>query len=101
MSYATIAACANDQGFVGRVNACAAQEQVARGENLGIGPMMGASTLVWAVAVATDVEAAYESALISLHANPGGDPAVITDQMILSNVQANWPTPPAPPGSRA
>jgi hypothetical protein len=50
--------------------------------------------LIWPVSSATDIEAAYESALAAHNPNPGGDPSVITDQMILSAVQANMP--PAP-----
>jgi hypothetical protein len=47
------------------------------------------SQLIWPVSCATDIEAAYESAILANHPNPGGDPSVITDQMILSAVQAH------------
>jgi len=50
--------------------------------------------MAWAVGGAADVEAAYASALAADNPDPGGDEAVITDQMILSNVQAHWPTTP-------
>jgi hypothetical protein len=49
--------------------------------------------LYWSVAGASDVAAAYSSALANGVERPGADPAVITDQMILSHVQAF--TPPA------
>jgi hypothetical protein len=50
--------------------------------------------MTWPVVIASDVEAAYASALAAGNPSPGGDPAVITDGMILSNVQAKWPTDP-------
>jgi hypothetical protein len=58
------------------------------------------TTPVWDVLswpVAIDTEAAYESAVIAENPDPGGDPAVITDQAILSSVQASWPPDPWPP----
>jgi hypothetical protein len=95
MSYSTIATCVNDQAFLGRVNACVAQEQLARDEP--VSPSAYLQPMSWAVASASDVEAAYESALAANNPNPGGDESVITDGMILSHVQANWVSPaPAP-----
>jgi hypothetical protein len=90
MSYTTINQCANDQALLGRITACAAQE----GELV---PASAAHQTIWAISSASDVEAAYASALAANNPNPGGDNTVITDQMILSAFQANWP-PPAPPG---
>ena len=46
--------------------------------------------LIWPVALSTEAE--YASAIAAGNPDPGGDPAVITDGMILSAVQANWPT---------
>ena len=89
MSYSTISRCANDQAFVTRVNACIAQEQLAKNEPVNPAGLM--PSLVWAVASASDVEQAYASALAANHGNPGGDESVISDGMILANVQANWP----------
>jgi hypothetical protein len=86
MSFATINRCANDSAFVGRLTACAAQE----------GDHNATGQLVWPVASAADIEAAYASALANDNPDPGGDESVITDQMILSAVQANWPAPPEP-----
>lgn len=83
MSYNTIHQCANDQPFKDRVTASAAQE----GADDPIGTMF---RLIWPVAVLPDIEGAYASALAAGNPNPGGDEAVITDQMILSAVQANW-----------
>lgn len=90
MSYATISQCVADEAFVHRVTACVAQEQIAKDEPVFPGSLAG--SLVWAVASASDVEAAYASALAAENPNPGGDESVITDGMILANVQANWPT---------
>ncbi len=93
MSYSTIARSVQDRSFVDRVNASIAQEQKVRGEP--ISPTELSIPITWAVATASDVEAAYASALAAGNPNPGGDEAVITDGMILSNVQANWPGAPA------
>lgn len=92
MSYATVAKCTQDEAFRERVTACVAQEQDSRGED-AVFPEGVANSLIWPVAGASDVEQAYASALAGNNPNPGGDEAVITDQMILSHVQANWPTP--------
>jgi hypothetical protein len=84
MSYLSISKCAADPSFVARITAAAAQE----GANP---PHTVASQVAWPTAAASDVEAAYESALAGGNPDPGGDPAVITDGMILAAVQANWP----------
>lgn len=89
MSYATIARCAVDSSFVNRVTAAVAQEQKARAEPVDPATLVGA--MRWSVASAADVEAAYASALAGGNPDPGGDEAVITDGMILANVQASWP----------
>jgi len=94
MSYTTIYRCSIDPAFTSRVQACIAQEQIAKGETAN--PNEIAPPLIWAAASADDVEAAYESALAAYNPNPGGDPSVITDGMILSHVQANWPPPSEP-----
>jgi hypothetical protein len=83
MSYSTINRCANDQAFQGRVTACAAQEGASS-------PNSAMYNLIWPVSSASDIEAAYASALAASNPNPGGDETVVTDQMILSAVQANW-----------
>ena len=83
MSYGTINQCANDMEFLGRVTACAAQEGAAD-------PEKAADQLRWPVATSSDIEAAYASGVAGDNPNPGGDVAVITDEMILSAVQANW-----------
>ena len=83
MSYATINTCANDVAFTGRVNACLAQEDHWELASL--------QETMYTVASAGNIEAAYASALAANNPNPGGDETVITDGMILSAVQANWP----------
>lgn len=93
MSYNTIYQCANDEAFQARLMACAAQEGQ---EN----PEYAMSVLLrWPVSSLSDIEAAYEYAVISENPNPGGDDTVITDQQILSAVQLilNPPPPPDPP----
>jgi hypothetical protein len=83
MSFGTINACANDESFQGRVTACAAAENYADPETVMW------THLRWPVASASDIEAAYASALAAENPDPGGDESVITDGMILSAVQAN------------
>jgi hypothetical protein len=92
MSYKTITQCTRDHAFNDRVHACVAQEQKSRGEL--VDPLTLGTSMLWTVASASDVEAAYASALAGGNQNPGGDESVITDGMILANVQAEWPTTP-------
>jgi hypothetical protein len=87
MSYSTINTCANDLSFQGRVTAaCAAEGRSDAGSAM--------YQVIWPVASASDVEAAYASALAADNPDPGGDDSVVTDGMILSAVQANLPAPP-------
>ena len=79
--------CANDLALVDRVSAAVAQEG-------STAPAGDAWTVMWPLSAASDVEAAYASALAAGNPDPGGDEGVITDGMILANVQAHWP--PAP-----
>lgn len=90
MSYATINQCANDPEFMARVTACCAKEGSTQ-------PQGTAYQIIWAISAMSDIEAAYASALAGDNEHPGGDESVITDQMILSAVQANWPPDPVPP----
>ena len=90
MSYKTISRCVSDPSLVPRVTAAIAQEQRAKGEPAS--PNALQEQLMWSVASASDVEAAYASALAADNPDPGGDESVITDGMILANVQASWPT---------
>jgi hypothetical protein len=85
VSFNTINQAANDQALIGRVTACLASEGSTN-------PTGDVWAYIWDVASAADVEAAYASALAAGNDNPGGDETVITDQMILSAVQAA-PTP--------
>jgi hypothetical protein len=88
MSYTTIFQCANDPAFQARLAAAAAQE----GHD---NPEYAASVLLrWPVSSQTDIEDAYEFAVNSDNPDPGGDPTVITDQQILSAVQAILTQPP-------
>jgi hypothetical protein len=56
MSFSTINRCANDQNFQGRITACLAGE----GET---NPGSVTGSVIWPVASASDIEAAYASAL--------------------------------------
>jgi hypothetical protein len=86
MSYSTIFRSANDQALRGRVTAACAQEGA-------VDPNLALQAVIWPVCSASDVEAAYASALASDNPDPGGDETVITDGMILANVQAALPEP--------
>lgn len=81
MTYNTIFAIANDAAFRNRVTAALADEGSRN-------PDSELQTIVWPVAAADDITAAYASAVAAGNPNPGGDESVITDQMILSAVQA-------------
>jgi hypothetical protein len=83
MSFSTINVCAHDLALQGRVTGCAASEGAAD-------PQTAMFTVIWDISAASDIEAAYASALAADNPNPGGDEAVITDQMILSSFQAHW-----------
>ena len=89
MSYNTIHASFSDEALVGRITACCAQEHQE--------PL---TAVIQAVCCAADVEEAYAYALTSDNPNPGGDETVISDGMILSNVQAFFNPAPMgqPPG---
>lgn len=91
MSYATIALCARDMALLDRVTASAAAELAALDSSLH--PSIVANLIMWPLSAASDIEAAYASALASNNPNPGGDETVVTDGMILANVQAHWPDP--------
>lgn len=102
MSYTTISRSANDQALKDRVIAAVAQEawnnpalidnEYARNVRLSAANSL---LMVWPIVTSNDVAAAYESAVAAGNENPGGDPAVITDGMILAAVQADWPGDPA------
>jgi len=99
MSYSSIDQAAHDQALVARVTS-AVQKEAWNGavktsymaSQFRASPGYGGESLVWPVSI--NSEAAYESALAANNPNPGGDPAVITDQAITSAVQANWPPDP-------
>jgi hypothetical protein len=104
MSYNITWQAANDQALLERITAATA-EQAWRNpavfdseyaERVRQGPQAANTEMVWAVATASDVNAAYESAVVSGNPNPGGDEAVITDAMILGIIQADWPDDVAP-----
>lgn len=97
MSYNSLAAQVTDIALMNRVDAAAHQEAIENPEAAAsdFGAAVRANTvspavvLGWPVSVATETE--YEYALNAENPNPGGDDTVITDAMILSAVQANWP----------
>ena len=99
MSYTTITQSANDPALQARVQAATVQE-AWNNPAVADSPFaadvqasaFNGARLVWPVCASSDVEAAYASALAAGNPNPGGDESVVTDGMILSHVQASWPT---------
>jgi hypothetical protein len=88
LSYSTVNTCANDAAFLARLTACIADELAAHSQPAQ--PTLYLEPFRWFVASASDVEAAYASALAADNPDPGGDESVITDGMILSATQAAW-----------
>ena len=98
MSYASINTSAQDEALIGRIRAATVQEAwnnpasaaTEFGRNVQLSAF-NSQRMVYSVCVASDIEAAYAYALAAGNLDPGGDESVVTDQMILSNVAANWP----------
>lgn len=87
MSYNTIYQCANDESLTNRVTGCCAQEGAEDA-------VRAAQNMMWGISSASDIEAAYASALAAQNPDPGGDESVITDGMILGKVQELWDSTP-------
>lgn len=101
MSFGTISKSVYDSALRERIMACTVQQSwnnVSLGETeygklLHVSPERAAD-MVWPVCIATDVEQAYAYALESNNPSPGGDESVVTEGMILANVQYKWPPDP-------
>ena len=81
-SYLAISAIANDAYMQERVRACFAQQT----DDVDVVKTVWDTRYDWAAAPGWG--AAWESALAANVEEPGKDPGVITDEMILSQVQA-------------
>lgn len=81
MSYSTIAMIAADMALQQRMTAAAAQEGKTRPYPDWV------LEFQWDLAATPGWAAAWDSALASGISNPGADPSVITDGMILAAVQ--------------
>jgi hypothetical protein len=79
--YWDIASMAVDNQLIQRVQASAAQEQPGN-------PWLWTADRMLNIAAAPGWDAAWASAVASGNPEPGKDPAVITDGMILTQVQA-------------
>ena len=88
--YLAIAACASSSSLTSRVTACASQQN-APGD-----PVQWAWDNRYGWASTPGWGAAWASAEAAGNEDPGADPAVITDGMILAQVQVML-TPPVPP----
>lgn len=82
MSYRNIAVMAKDGHLRERIAACAAKEGVTH-----IHPTQWADQHQWQLAAAPGWAEAYTYAVATEQERPGEDEAVITDGMILSEVQ--------------
>jgi hypothetical protein len=80
MAYSDIAQLKSDNDFIMRTQACVATE----GE---LEPEQWSFDHVWEMAAAPGFGDAYAYAVASEVDRPGNDPAVISDAMILSQVQ--------------
>lgn len=74
--------------LAGRMTAAAAEEQTAGATLDPADPDAWTAQHVWALVAAPGWGDAWASAIASGHDDPGSDPGVITDPMILSQVQA-------------
>lgn len=97
MSYATVSVIAQDPDIAARVRGCIANEVMAN-QFMSISTLrarLDLSASMWLLAASAGWAAAWESALASVRPDGsptiGNDPAVITDGMILSAVQALRP----------
>jgi len=91
VTYLTQSTISSNQWLTNRVAQCAAEQGIPDPDT-----WTGTNRRTWAAAPGW--AAAWESALVAQGGNPaydpGADAAVITDQMILSQVQSMAPTPP-------
>lgn len=83
MSYSSIAAAAQDQALRLRIAACVAQEAPDDPRH----PIPHADAIQWQCCAEPGWGAAWDSAIAAEVENPGADPAVISDGMILTAVQ--------------
>jgi len=92
MAYADIAALQQDADFAVRVSACYAVETLT----IDAGPDPGSWQAMhsWDMAAQPGFGDAYASAIAGGVPDPGNNPAVISDAMILSGVQSLLPQPP-------
>jgi hypothetical protein len=86
MAYNDVALLANDQGFISRTAAAYATETLSDADHDY--PVDWANQHSWDLAAQPGFGDAYASALASGTPDPGTDPAVISDAMILSGIQA-------------
>ena len=80
MTYKSIAQMAQDQSLTLRVTACAAQENKPNFQ-------AWVRNNMWTIVSASDWDAAWTYAVDTNIVDPGNNEGVITDQMILSQVQ--------------
>lgn len=98
MSYLSIYRSSTDDSLRYRITSCTVQEawnnptfaesdyaKTVKYES------QNATRMIWPVCISPDVEAAYAYALDAGNPNPGGDPGVVTDGMIIANIQGKWP----------
>lgn len=88
MAYLDISNMTQSGSLLGRLSAAAAQEQGAGADLDPDAPEAWAQAHRWALVAAPGWGEAWASAVAGGNEDPGADPGVITDGMILSEVQA-------------
>jgi hypothetical protein len=91
MSYLDVFDMTRSGTLSGRMSAAAAQEQTSGATLDPVDPEAWVAVNRWALVSAPGWGDAWASAGASGNADPGSDPGVITDGMILSQVQAVIP----------
>ena len=90
MTYHAIGVAAQDEALRRRIAACIAQEAPTDQRH----PIAHADALIWGACGSPGWGEAYAYALETDVTDPGADPAVISDAMILAAVQPMLPTAP-------
>lgn len=93
MSYTSIAQMASDAYLRDRITACAATEPETKND-----PVQWTMNHAWQVVAAPGWDLAWDSAIAGEVPDPGKDPGVISDSMILSRVQELIAEEAEPPG---
>lgn len=87
MSYMSMYRITNSGSLRGRILACAAEQGKATESDGGSSLNIWVNQNIWSFATQPGWAAAWDSAEVAQNVDPGADPSVISDAMILSAVQ--------------